>query len=55
MIRGQHLVDPELVREMVAASRSAQGLPPTIVDHEVLERVWSLLRAARGPSVRKVA
>jgi hypothetical protein len=39
----------EAVRRLVEASRAAQGLPPTVTDIEVLERVAALLENGGGP------
>jgi hypothetical protein len=40
----------EAVRRLVAASRAAQGLPPTVTDVEVLERVADVLEAGARTS-----
>ncbi|MGH3547087.1 MAG: hypothetical protein ACRDQU_02985 [Pseudonocardiaceae bacterium] len=41
------MIDPtELLRAEVTASRAKQGLPPTIEDPAVLERVAAILRLA---------
>jgi hypothetical protein len=41
---------PDELRERVAASRAAQGLPPVITDPAILSRAGVLLRLAATPT-----
>jgi hypothetical protein len=41
----------QAVRDRVAATRAAQGLPPTVEDPAALERAAAVLRLAPAPCV----
>lgn len=43
-------VDLEVVHAMVAESRHAQGLPPTVTDAAVLQRIALIFSTAQSPA-----